>query len=120
MTDELEDLLKRLAAATGADAGLDRLIAARLEGSDAPDPVPDYTASVESCLGLIGRVLLGWHWHVGFGPRGIFPYATLQDSEDLFEALAPTVPLALLQAVMQAVSARGRPSHRRPPKPGGN
>ena len=119
MTDELEDLLKRTAATTGADAELDRLIAARLEGSDAPAPVPDYTASVDSCLGLIARVLPGWHWHVGFGPRGIFPYATLREGEDLFEALAPTVPLALLQAVMQAASARGRRGHRRP-KPHGS
>ena len=118
MTAEHEDLLKRIAAATGADAELDRLIAERLEGPDPPDPVPDYTASVDSCLGLIGRVLPGWHWHVGFGPRGIFPYATLQDGEDLFEALAPTVPLALLQAVVQAGPLRGRRGRRRS-KPGG-
>ncbi len=102
MTSELEDLLRRIAAATGADTGLDRLIAERLERSDPPEAVPDYTASVDSCLGLIARVLPGWAWHIGFGPRGIFPYASLHDDEDRFEALAPTVPLALLQAVVQA------------------
>lgn len=102
MSADLEDLLRRITSATGADAELDRLIAARLEREDPPDPVPDYTASVDSCLAMIGRVLPGWHWHVGFGPRGIFPYATLQDDEDLFEAIAPTVPLALLQAAVQA------------------
>ncbi len=113
MTTEIEDLLRRISEATGADAELDRLIAARLERPDPPDPVPDYTASVDSCLGLIGRVLPGWHWHIGFGPRGIFPYATLQDGEDLFEALAPTVPLALLQAAVKADRANRRRSRRR-------
>ena len=113
MTTEIEDLLRRIPEATGADVELDRLIAARLEGPDRPDPVPDYTASVDSCLGLIGRFLPGWHWHIGFGPRGIFPYATLQDGEDLFEAIAPTVPLALLQAAVQAGRANKRRVRRR-------
>ncbi len=115
MRTEFEDLLRRISEATGADAELDRLIAARLEQPNTPDPVPDYTASVDSCLGLIGRVLPGWHWHIGFGPRGIFPYATLQDGEDIFEALAPTVPLALLQVAVQADRANRLRSHRRKP-----
>ena len=102
MTRELEDLLQRIGEATGADAALDRLIAERLERSDPSEAVPDYTASVDSCLALIARVLPGWAWHIGFGPRGIFPYATLHDDRDRCEALAPTVPLALLQAAVQA------------------
>ncbi|MDJ0941847.1 MAG: hypothetical protein QNJ30_00155 [Kiloniellales bacterium] len=114
MTTELDDLLQRIAGATGADSELDREIADRLERADRPNPVPDYTASVDSCLGLIGRILPGWHWHIGFGPRGIFPYATLQDGEDLFEAMAPTVPLALLHAVGQARRAIGRRAKGRP------
>lgn len=114
MTSDLEDLLQRITGATGADGELDRLIAERLEPSDPPRAVPDYTASVDSCLGLIARVLPGWAWHVGFGPRGIFPYATLQDDRDRFEALAPTVPLALLQAAVQACRALARRGEDRP------
>ena len=102
MTAVLEDLLEKIAGATGADAALDRLIADRLEPGTPPEAVPDYTASVDSCLALIGRVLPGWAWHVGFGPRGILPYATLHDEEERFEAVAPTVPLALLAALLKA------------------
>ena len=107
MTGDLERLLVELQDASGADRALDRRIAAVLEGLAADEAAPDYTASVDCCLALIGRVLPGWHWHIGFGPRGIFPYATLEDGEARFEALAPTVPLALLQAVVSAKLAGG-------------
>ena len=119
MTAALEDLLKKIAGATGADAALDRLIADRLEPGTPPEAVPDYTASVDSCLALIGRVLPGWAWHVGFGPRGILPYATLHDDEDRFEALAPTVPLALLHTVVEARRALERRGRGRPKPAGG-
>ncbi len=41
MTTKLEDLLRHISEATGADAELDRLIAARLERLAPPEPVPD-------------------------------------------------------------------------------
>ena len=107
MTGELERLLAEVKDASGADRDLDRRIAATLEDSAEDEAAPDYTASVDSCLALIGRVLPGWHWHIGFGPRGIFPYATLEEGEARFEALAPTVPLALLQVVVSARLAGG-------------
>lgn len=68
---------------------------------------PGYTASVDTCLALIGRALPGWRWHVGHGPRGILPYAVLTRDEGdgphrRAEAVAPTVPLALLRALVKA------------------
>jgi len=61
-------------------------------------------------IALSPAVLPGWAWHVGHGARGIFPYASLHPkcpagdgSEPRAEATAPTVPLALLQALVKAL-----------------
>lgn len=102
MASRLADLLEEIEGVTGADRGLDRRIAEVLEQPDPAAQVPDYTASVDHCIALIGRVLPHWAWHVGYGPRGILPYATLHDEEERFEAVAPTVPLALLAALLKA------------------
>ena len=110
MAGGLTELLKRIEGATGAERALDRRIAEILDRPDAVEEVPDYTASVDHCIALIGRVLPHWAWHVGYGPRGILPYATLHDEEERFEAVAPTVPLALLGALLKAtIALAGRP-----------
>ena len=101
----LARLLKRLRAATGRDKALDRAIARGLEAGGHRTPAPDYTASVDACLALLHRVLPGWHWHVGYGPRGILPYAVVDKGERRHEATAPTVPLALLTALVEARAA---------------
>lgn len=95
-------LLAAVKAATGADRALDRAIHDALGESADADEAPPYTASVDACLELIHRALPGWGWHVGFGPRGIIPYASLHKDEERFEASAPTVPLALLAATLAA------------------
>ena len=103
MTDDLRLLLKRVQAATGRDERLDREIALRLdEVAENLGTHPTYTGSVDCCLELIERVLPGWHWHVGYGPKGIMPYASLVRGDARFEAIAPTVPLALLIALLRA------------------
>ena len=102
MAGGLAQLLKRIEGATGADRALDRQIAEVLDHAGPVEDVLDYTASVDHCIALIGRILPHWAWHVGYGPRGILPYATLHDEEERFEAVAPTVPLALLGALLKA------------------
>lgn len=104
----LEDLEKRVIAATGGDADLDRLIRDTLDAGNGASP--NYSSSVDDCIALIGTVLPGWAWHVGHGARGIFPYASLHPkgpaeggSELRAEATASTVPLALLQATVKAL-----------------
>ncbi|MCK5747016.1 hypothetical protein [Oricola sp.] len=104
----LEELGKQIGAATGSDAELDRLIRDKLDAGNASSP--RYSSSVDDCIALIGAVLPGWAWHVGHGARGIFPYASLHPkspagdgSEPRAEATAPTVPLALLQALVKAL-----------------
>ncbi len=107
----LKTLRTRLEKANGRDAGLDRDIAKFFDADPNGDTVPDYTSSVDGCLSLIASVLPSWRWHVGYGPDGILPYATLakpipgDDADEiLVEASAPTVPLALLRAIMKAVA----------------
>ncbi len=107
MSADIADLLARVRAATGHDVDLDAAIDAELplDGADAPA----YTASVDACLALIGHALPGWHWHVGYGAKGVMPYARVSDRTNTHraEATAATVPLALLDALLQAKLAEG-------------
>jgi hypothetical protein len=100
-------LVDMLARATGPDPDLDAAIAAQFGGRPAdppPDP-PPYTGSVDACIDLVHAQLAGWGWHVGFGPSGVLPYAALHDDTRRVEASAPTVPLALLRALVAALAA---------------
>ena len=115
MTSKLENLAARLEAATGRDRDLDAAIASTIDTVPEGDPVPDYTASVDRCIALVGTALPAWHWHVGHGPLGIVPYASLSretspGSEEHLrvEASAMTVPLALLRATVKAMLADRR------------
>lgn len=108
----LADLSARLAAATGADPALDRAVAAAF---GAGEPPGDYTASVERCVALVERVLPGWRRHVGWGASGVFPYARLQRGAERASAEAPTVPLALLRALVRAAAGEHDPPPLAPP-----
>ena len=87
----------RLKAISGADKDIDAAIAARFAV-----PVADFTASVEACRSLVGAVLPGWRLHVGWGASGLFPYGTLAKDGVHCAAEAPTVPLAILRALVDA------------------
>ena len=104
----LQSLADAIAAATGRDDELDQSIADLLD-PEPPDPVPDYTASVEACIALIGRALPGSTWHVGYGADGVTPNAAVRQNHGRHRAAAPTIPLALLRALVAA--------RRQPPKP---
>ena len=106
MTSALQQLSERIAAATGGDDRLDRDIAALLEPPGAGS-TPSYTTSVPDCIALIARLLPAWTWHVGHGPNGVLPYAFVRRGRERHEASAPTVPLALLGALVRAMIAGG-------------
>ncbi len=95
---ELDGLKAKLQASSGSDKAIDAAIAARFAV-----PPADYTASVEACRTLVGSVLTGWRLHIGWGVSGLFPYATLGNGETRAAAEAPTVPLAILRALLAAV-----------------
>ena len=110
MTNDLAGLENKIGTAIGPSDGIDRAIAAALDGDTNKDLPPPYTASVDECIALVKRTLPGWHWHLGHGPLGIVPYASLtqNDGEDgsiHVEVTAPTVPLALLGALMKALNS---------------
>ena len=104
-------LEKRIGQAAGPDGRIDKSIAAMLDGGKDKDAIPPYTASVDECIALIKRTLPAWHWHVGHGPSGVVPYASMSRSDGdadpiLAEARAPTVPLALLGALIKALDRK--------------
>lgn len=94
------DLATRLAAASGADADLDAAIADVFRVASAP-----FTASVADCRRLVTEVAPDGRLHLGYGASGVFPYAALIRGADRATAEAPTVPLAILRALV----ASGRP-----------
>lgn len=98
---ERVDLVQRLNAATGGDPALDRLVADFFS-----QPLSSYTESVESCRALLCAVAPGWRLHVGYGVGGILPYARLSQGEQRVEAEGPSVPLAVLRALIK-LSADG-------------
>lgn len=106
----LRTLKTQIAEATGPSLALDTLIAETMSPAGAAGGAENYTSSVDTCLRLIESVLPGWHWHVGHGPTGILPYASLstaarasEETSHRVEATAPTVPLALLHAATKAL-----------------
>lgn len=105
-------LLIELERASGNDAALDEAIASTLGAKPAA-----YTASAESCVALMRQLLPGWHWHVGWGGNGIFPYVRLEQAGNRVRVEAPTVPLALLRAIIRAsIEDFDRPAEA-PPRP---
>ena len=105
----VKGLQGKISRATGSDARLDHAIRDTLDPAASRDSVPPYTASVDACLVLIGTTLPKWHWHVGHGPDGVLPYASLtcEEADPVIrvEATAPTVPLALLGALVKAAQS---------------
>lgn len=99
---KLESLLRHVRTATGRDHDIDLAIARLVSHVEQGQEAPAYTASVDACLSLIEHTLPGWHWHIGFGPDGIFPYASVRKGRAQFEAESTTVPLALLTALLEA------------------
>jgi len=110
MDRSLRTLKTQIAEAAGPSLALDTLIAEKMSPARVAGAADNYTSSVDACLRLIETVLPGWHWHVGHGPTGILPYASLstaahssKETSHRVEATAPTVPLALLHATTKAL-----------------
>lgn len=124
----LEELLERVKAATGPDRELDGDIAEALginpKGSfrmrSSPDKAafgigaysswkPDpLTASIDAALALVERVLPGWTYNFGNVGEDDCGWACLTQPEGDctdFGASAPTIPLAILAALLQALTS---------------
>ena len=103
----LGDLRDALLAASGGDRALDARLAAELDA-----PAMAYTGSVDAAIELVRHALPGWAWHVGWHADGVTPYATLHDAARTLHADAkgPTVPIALLRAMADALVQQPLPA----------
>jgi len=106
---ELARLDEHIGEATGPSKEIDQLIASAFHESNEVA----FSASVDACLALIGRALPEWHWHVGHGPKGILPYASMasDNSSQRVEMVAPTVPLALLGCLVKVLNSSPKSGH---------
>ena len=109
MKTNLATLQHLVSKAVGASDQIDQEICLAFDDDRDGQKLTPYTASVDECITLISRVLPDWHWHVGHGPMGVIPYASMtqnngEDGSIHVEATAPTVPLALLGALIKALN----------------
>lgn len=75
-------------------------------GGYAHEHVPLYTASIDAALALVERVLPDWSWNAGNVGEDDMPMANVTEPIDPcrdFSASAPTVPLAILSALLRAL-----------------
>lgn len=90
---ELED---RVGKAKGGDTQLDHDLCAAFDVADQP-----VTEVAEAARALVLQAAQGWRLHVGFDATGLFPYAALSKDDAHVEAIAPSLPLALLGALVK-------------------
>ena len=107
MTSEaLKALAERVEGATGPDINIDYALAAEF---GRPWVLPRYTASIDAALGLVERAWPHKPWFdiEGFNSRpdlaGVWEVAI----DGTAEARAPTLPLAILSALLRALLAKG-------------
>ena len=114
MTD-ISELIERVRAATGPDRELDEAIRFYFDpkGSRYYSESSAYTASIDAALALVERCLPGCGYVIGMGretpdePLGACAiYSGLSgDSKELAEEEAPTLPLAILLALLTALQS---------------
>lgn len=95
---ELQLLLRSIEAATGADRELDKALCEGL-GLAYAGLTGDAVASREA----VDQLLPGGQLRVGYDVRGILPCATLEHEGARFDAVAPTVPLAIWRVAVAAL-----------------
>lgn len=131
MSDESADMIKRVEGLTGPDDPLDFAIRQAFDPNSIY-PCPQYTASVDAVISLIGEKMPGWEWLVRANPSGrrydpvpgdpdhffeerdagLFMgnvhvrTALFEQPEETFPGYAPTPALALLLAFLRAWSAK--------------
>ncbi len=115
MTDltTLYTLRDRLAAATGGYGDLDYEIRLALVPRDerTGDDIP-FSSSIDAALALVERRLPGWDWMVCRAlPNHLGTVAPPNDGGGTFDRYAPTTPLAILRALVEALIAQKETDH---------
>lgn len=91
-------LIASVDGTNGADHTLDRAIAQAFQIE-----VAEFTGSVAAARRLVHHLLPMADLKVGYDVCGIFPSATIRNGSDLSSEVAPTVPMAILRALMHAL-----------------
>lgn len=103
--EALQGLLDRVREEKGPDRELDRELDGYPVGTTKWRDIPAYTASVDASMALVERLLPDWHIAMGTVGEHDIPWACLTEPEDPcrdFSASAPTIPLALVEALLSA------------------
>lgn len=86
--------------ATGADETIDLALARCLAVSP-----QDYTSDAPLCRELVTKLVPGAKLQVGYDVTGVLPRAIMHAGGVRFARTAPTLPLAILRLLMQALIA---------------
>lgn len=100
VSSDLVRLTENILAATGADQEIDRQFARIFQVAPA-----DYSADVMAARQLVKQLLPEAELKVGYDVCGILPSATVRHMSGRWTATAPTVPLAILRAMMGALDS---------------
>lgn len=95
---ELGHLADALEVVSGSDKQIDASIAELFEIEPA-----EFTSSAAESRRLSAQLLPHWQLRVGYDVCGIFPSATVSLGDRRHSSVAPTVPLAVLRALISAV-----------------
>lgn len=99
----VDRLAEQLDIATSVDPAIDELIAETFE-----IPVIGFTSSAMTARDLVARILPEASLRVGFDVCGFLPSATIRNGSGDCTAVAPSVPIAILRAMMRAMQADDR------------
>lgn len=99
MPDGIRALSNALDSASGADPEIDVMIAELLDVEPS-----NYTADAGGCRRLCAELLPQGQLRVGYDVRGVLPSASIHRGRDRQRAIASTVPIAILQALVAAIA----------------
>lgn len=130
--DNLDALLRRVENAQGRDRDLDFAIYCALEPVNYDEisetffdpvtleeqpPPPSYSSSIDAAIFLVQKTLPGWYMMIDGSlmtsceislTDSRTPSREVREDVDRFFARAPTIPLALIAALLRSLIAKGR------------
>lgn len=94
----LSILRTKLDDISGADAEIDRLLA-QVPGIE----FDEFSSDAVSSRKLVHHLLPDARLRVGYNVSGVLPNAVLHDKAHCYSVVAPTVPLAILRVLIEAL-----------------
>lgn len=115
MTSSVSELIERVKAATGANYQTECDLRTAIDHRWPALIPPNYTASIDSALGLMGRVLPDWRYDLHSPRMGQTWEAVLMDGDSASRRIivghAATAPLAIVLALLTALQSLKENNH---------